>query len=514
VSASHLASRSSFVGGKMLREPYDNEENAEGAALTRRHVLRGAMLAGALGLGRLPYVRVSAQETPPDEAASSRGVALQLAQRLNAVSFEQLPPLAVEHAKMIVASTLASAALGVDIESAAILRDLAKDHGGKPDAVVWFDGARLPVHEAARVNAMLSDAAASDDSDIRNTAHYGTALTSVGLAIGERVKASGRDLLTAMVIGYEAAGRLGEARVGGPPGIHASQIVAFAGAAAGARLLEATDEQFAQALGLAAFSMGGLAIGTTSWARQYMGANAAHCGAYSALVASRGYRVNDESLDGGGGWVGVYGGGNAEAVLAEREEWDIVRYLAIKLWPGAHPFSGTVEAAVNAIREAGVAPSEIARILVSGRNRTRIDGSRRPQDYSAGITSLPYFVASAVKDGDFSWAHAAPEKMFDPALHPLMDIVELDPDPPAIDYRWSWGGTVTLVTRSGERFTSTVDAPRGSGPRGIDWADVDAKFRTLMPNSGLPSQRIEEALALIHGLDRVEDVSELTRLLS
>jgi 2-methylcitrate dehydratase PrpD len=497
----------------MLSKSHRKHREHEAESLTRRLFLKGALATGGV-LGSLASPTVLAQRALPDTRPSSSGVALQLAETLNHVAFEALPPLAVEHAKMIVASTLASAALGSDFESTVIVRDLANEHAGKPEGSIWFDGTRLPADEAARVNAMQSDAAASDDSDIRNTAHYGTALTSVGLAIGERSGASGRDLLRAIVIGYEAAGRLGEARVGGRGGIHASQIVGFAGAAAGAILLALGDEQMAQALGLAAFTMGGLSIGTTSWARQYMGATAAYCGAYSALLASRGYKVNDESLDGRGGWVGVYGGGDAQGVLADRDEWGIVRFLAIKLWPGAHPFSGTVETAVNAIREAGVPADEVTRILIAGPNRQSIEGSRRPGDYSAAITSLPYFVASAVKDRDFSWVHATPAKMFDPALHSLMDRVDIDPEPPAVEYEWGWGGTVTLVTRSGARFTSTVDAPRGSGPRGIDWADVDAKYRALMPSSGLDPRRIQESLEMIHGLERVDDVNELTRLLT
>jgi 2-methylcitrate dehydratase PrpD len=70
------------------------------------------------------------------------------------------------------------------------------------------------------------------------------------------------------------------------------------------------------------------------------------------------------------------------------------------------------------------------------------------------------------------------------------------------------------VTKSGARFTSTVDAPRGSAPRGIAWGDVDAKYRALMPDSKLPAKRIEESLSVIHDFEKVKHVSELIRLLN
>jgi 2-methylcitrate dehydratase PrpD len=73
---------------------------------------------------------------------------------------------------------------------------------------------------------------------------------------------------------------------------------------------------------------------------------------------------------------------------------------------------------------------------------------------------------------------------------------------------------VTVVTSSGARFTSTVDAPWGSAPRGIQWSDVDAKYRTLMPDSKLPAKRIEESLKTIHDFDQVKKVSQLTGMLA
>jgi 2-methylcitrate dehydratase PrpD len=110
--------------------------------------------------------------------------------------------------------------------------------------------------------------------------------------------------------------------------------------------------------------------------------------------------------------------------------------------------------------------------------------------------------------------HATEKKMFDPVVARLMQLVELDPAPPTTTYKWGWGGTVTVVTTAGTRFTSTVDAPRGSGPRGIEWSDVDAKYTALMPDSKLPPARVGQILDVIHGFDRQKNVLALTRLLA
>ena len=86
-------------------------------------------------------------------------------------SAADLPTLAFERAKMSLASTLASAAAGVDIDSARMVRDIECSLGGEPTSSIWFSKTRLPADRAARVNAVASDAAASDDSDKIGRAH-------------------------------------------------------------------------------------------------------------------------------------------------------------------------------------------------------------------------------------------------------------------------------------------------------------------------------------------------------
>jgi len=480
-----------------------------------RHITRRRWLLGT----------ITAAASPIFAYAQQRGSsALALARILNRTTFGELPPVTVKHAKMILASTMASAAAGAGIGSARIIRDLAKEQGGQPEAPIWFDGAKLPVNQAARVNSMLSDAAASDDSDLRNVAHIGTCLTAVGLALSERMGATGQDLLCAMVTGYEAAGRISEA-AGRPgealsgswgTGFHASVIVAFGGVAAVGKLLRLTDEQMAHAIGLTATTMGGLAIGTNSWAREYHAGNAAQCAVNAALAAGRGYTVNEDILEAPGGFLAVFSGHKGELPSLTQKigpDWQIAKFLAIKLVPGAHALEPAVEAAIKVAQEARVTPDEVAKILVSGPQIRSIANNRPPKDMIEAIHSLPYFLASAVADKDFSWVHTTPEKIHRPEFARLIGLVEVDPAPEPFRYQWSWGATVTLVMKSAARFTSTIDAPRGSAPRGIEWSDVDAKYKALMPESRLPAKRIEEALKLIHDFEQVKRTGQLTDLL-
>src|SRR5438270_4798778 len=146
---------------------------------------------------------------PRPQAMSIAG---ELARFVTGTSADDLPPLALERARMVIASTIASAAMGVDIVSSRIIRELARERAGAPEATVWFDGGgALPVADAARVNAVMSDAAASDDSDLRSIAHIGTIVSTTTIAMAEQTGGDRRDVLGAMVYGHQNPGRIDEA---------------------------------------------------------------------------------------------------------------------------------------------------------------------------------------------------------------------------------------------------------------------------------------------------------------
>jgi hypothetical protein len=67
--------------------------------------------------------------------------------------------------------------------------------------------------------------------------------------------------------------------------------------------------------------------------------------------------------------------------------------------------------------------------------------------------------------------------------------------------------------RSGVIHSNTCKAARGSGARGVEWADVDDKYRLLVPQSGLSSSRVDASLAVVHRFEQVKAMGELTGLL-
>jgi 2-methylcitrate dehydratase PrpD len=447
-------------------------------------------------------------------------VARQLADFLSRTTVAELPSQALDYAAMLIASTVASAAAGRQIESARIMRELAVERGGRAEASLWFEpGARTSVADAAQVNAVMSDAAASDDSDLRNIVHAGTPCTAVSLAMAERCGASGEAVLAAIVCGYEAAGRIGEAITPGfrQRGFHGCHGAVFAAAVAAARLLDLDVTQMTRAIALSATSIGGLATAAdTSVAREYHAGLAASLGVSAALAAQRGYQCEESVLEAPQGFFEAVGGVNGAtgAVTATRDldvSWDICTDMAIKLVPGGHPYHAIAEAAANAAREGKVTEPDVESIKIERPGMMRLGGPLHPQSLIDMAHSPAYFAAAAVADQTFSWQHAGMPKITDPAIHRLIDRVRLEPT--QADPRFRQGATVTIRTRDGRTLSNTVHVPKGAATLGVAWSDVDAKYRTLTPAAGLDHQKVEATLQQIHDFRSAPNVATLLRTL-
>jgi 2-methylcitrate dehydratase PrpD len=446
-------------------------------------------------------------------------VARELARFVTCQRYEELPAKAIDYAAMLISSTIASAALGSTIESAKIVRALELERGGHPQATLWFGAAeKVPVAAAARVNAVMSDAAASDDSDLRNIVHAGTTACAAALAVAERTGAQGKDVLAAIVLGYEVAGRVNGAMIGGlqKKGFHGSIVSSFAGVVSAGCLLGLSEPRMAQAIALMATSMGALhAAANTSTAREYHAGLAAMLGVNAAQAAGMGFVAEESILETERGFFEVYG--NQPDVAAVTRDfgarWSILEDMGIKLVPGGHPNHSTAEAAANAAREGNVLPEEVETISVSRPGFATLTGPRFPTDLIGIAHSPAYFAAAGVADRDYTWAHAFEEKIGDPVIRGLLGKVRGAPPPTEHLERYKSGAIVTITTRDGRSHSSTVYAPKGAAMLGIEWSDVESKYRALAPYARFSGENLEKSMAVIRNFRGVKNVSELVGLL-
>jgi 2-methylcitrate dehydratase PrpD len=86
--------------------------------------------------------------------------------------------------------------------------------------------------------------------------------------------------------------------------------------------------------------------------------------------------------------------------------------------------------------------------------------------------------------------------------------------PPTDDLeRYKSGAIVTIATRDGRSYSSTVLAPKGAAVLGIEWSDVEAKYRALAPYAQFSADNLERSMEVIRNFRDVKNVSELIGLL-
>jgi 2-methylcitrate dehydratase PrpD len=460
-------------------------------------------------------------------------VAQQLARFVTKAFTGDLPSRHIELAKMVVASTLASAARGYRIGCIESFRTLALESGGTPDATLWFNGTKVPAPVAAGVNNASSDAPGMDDTCLLLIGHFGGPSTAAALAMWEHlarqaVPVPASQVLKAIVLGYEVGSRFDLALTPGrmDRGFHSRVTTVQSAAVAAGLVLGLTEEQMVHAIALATSDAGGMAIGAdqASDHRPYHAHQSAFEGSRLARLAQLGLTGRPDIIEAPRGYFSAFGGQDIFDITKDLgERWNFVDYMAVKLMPGAHPFHVFAEAATAAALENDIDVDAVARVIISGEQLTGVQMKdwidiRHPTNLSDAAHSIVYFVAAAVanaKSGGFTWEHMNAVKMADPRIARLQDLVEVDSNPlPLTNARFVHldGGRVSIVTKSGESFTKHVQFPSGSALV-VQWPAVREKFRRLVRNAGMPEEQMEEILRRVERFEGLASPSKLTELL-
>jgi len=434
----------------------------------------------------------------------------------SSLRFADLPTDVIQKAKELVIDTLGSGIAGSTSEEIRPILDVMVDAGGREDAVIWGHRFRLPTHAAAMVNGAFTHAIEMDDTHRETYLHVGATVLPAVMAVGERVSATGQDILSATIAGYETAIRI--ARAVSPEhrfrGYHTTATVGVFGAAMAASiLLKLNVDNAVNAMGLAGTQSAGLFqfLYDGASAKRFHPGRSAQSGVLAALLAARGFTGSSEILE------GTYGFGT---VMSDRfnpktvidglgEVWHILE-MGIKPYSACRFCHAPIDAALRIRSLDTFDSSTIAKIEVIG-SRQLFDqtGDREPKTVMAAQLSTPFMVALALLTGGTMPADI-PAGLENPDVVNLARrvIVTVDPGLP----RTSRETTVRVEFSCGTKETRCVPLPPGEPETPLSKESFTSKFFALTAPV-LNEDRAHEVIELISKLERLERIGRLAEAL-
>jgi len=447
--------------------------------------------------------------------------AMQLGAFCAGTRFDDLPPALVARAKQHLLDTLAATlAGGAAFEPRQTLAMLTAEagQGGSP---VWGTATTLTARDAAFANGVAAHALELDDTG--GCDHSGAVVLPAAiaaLALSKRA-ITGRELLTAVVLGYDIGRRVLEACGGYSPhngaGWHSTATCgSFGAAAAAAHLLGLDAAQTAAALGHAASFSGGLwaFIHDASQTKRLHAGRAAEGGLTAALLAARGISGPTQVFeDVWGGFFNAFApqSRQPEALLAELgQTWKLMR-CSIKPYASCRSNHATIDAVLHLmaanpglaqqVRHVDVRLSEFVMGMCGGRDLASLASAQM---------SLPYAVAIAWVFGDAGLARYLAPVRGDARLAAAMSLVRLQVDPlmAALDEP-----VVTITSEDGQVVSHTVPVALGAPGNPMSAAALREKFQALAAVA-LPRAQADALADQVLHLDEVDDAGALLPLLA
>ncbi len=450
----------------------------------------------------------------------------ELAAFSSALRFEDLPSEVVAMARTCVLDTLGCCLFGATLTSVGKLAALVADENCGGQSAVFGLPLRTSASNAALINAASAHAFQLDEIHIEATLHPGSLAVPAALALAEAHGGlSGRELIAAIVAGYEVGLRVGLTAKGGmfARGFHNQGTTGvFVAAATAARLLQLDAKQTQHALGLAGSQAAGLmAVQEGAMAKGFHSGRAAQSGVYAAKLARLGYTGIPDVLEAQyGGFLSSLVGDCPHAALTADlgARWEILK-VGFKPAPASNGSITAMAALDEIMRRHQLSAGDIESVTAHVSTNTlhhcgwEYDPAK-VQGVLAAQMNLRYGMAVMALERCATVAQFTEGKMRDPIIFDFVRRVKVELEP-AFD---AGGGKhrvacrAVVVCRNGVRHEAQVLFRKGSHEDPMAAAEIEEKFTDLADKtvSASIARRIVDTVSK---LDRLDNSNALTQLL-
>lgn len=456
------------------------------------------------------------------EPTKPTGIALEFIRHWLSPAFNP-PERVLGHAKRCLIDGIGCGLFGAAQPWTRIMTEEVLSDGSSGPCTMFGSTTQVAAPQAALVNGTAIHGYELDDLLPAALIHPGTVIVPAVLAAAEASNASGKDVLRAIVAGYEATSRLSIALGSDAShrGFHKTAVVGPVSAAIACSVVAGlTAEQATWAVGLACSTSSGIKAfaggsGGGMVKRMHAG-RAAESGVRAARLGARGFTGPAAAIDGPYGLLEVFGASTAkpEALTAKLgEEWAMDG-----LWFKVYPICGWIQGVVQLIggmRGSKPISLDAVRKVTVGTSAFAVKNNAiyTPTDEMEAQYSIPYCAAVALEGDANSPAEFESAAYTNPARRDFAQRVELkvDPESDAV-YPARFGTRVTLEFANGEvKEAATLD-PHGTPADPCTNDELEAKFRRLATQA---KARVDQdaIVAAVRDLGALGSVRDLTKLL-
>ena len=444
------------------------------------------------------------------------------------MDFAALDAATIHAAKVRIVDTLAAAVGGYGDEPCRIARELAADMPTPNGSTLLGTGIRVTPDAAAFVNATAARSAEMNDVYHRPGSRNGHPSDVIMplLAIAEHARASGPQLIAAVVLAYEVYLRFADAALN--KSFDAANFCCLGTAAGAGRLLELDPAALAHCISLAAIPNNALNQTRTGQLTMWKSAaagQAGRAGVFAALLAAKGMEGPYLPFVGKHGWcnhiardaiaLAELGGEGTPFKIHEsfvKPRAACLHTLAPIL--AAEKVAARVKGALDDIERVTVEVYQAKERSLGAESNTQSGGEHHwnPRSRETADHSIPYCVAATLVDGTVTPRSFDDAHLRDPVLRTLLSKVELREhdeftsayERTPVQYR----SCVTAVSKRGERFVGETGGAHGDLSDAMSEAEVSQKFQALVePVLGADGTR-----RVLDALWHLEDSRDVSRI--
>ena len=444
----------------------------------------------------------------------------ELARFASQLQFEDIPKDVISRAEDLLVDWFASTVGGKGSKPVDVITQFAQSMGPVSQPAI-AGSAEIIVSRSlsSPFLACLANAAAShvvEQDDVHNGSvfHPGTIVFPAALALAQAKQLSGREFLTAAVVGYEVGIRVGEFLGRSHYKIFHTTGTAgtLAAAATVGRLLKLNPQQMLHAFGSAGTQSAGLweFLRDAADSKQLHTAHASATGLMSAYLAQAGFTGAQKILEGVQGLAaGTSTDANPEKLIDRLGSRWCLAETSFKYHASCRHTHPAADALLQVIQKHAVKMADIDRIetlvhqgaidvLGPARDATTLHQSK----FSMGT------VLALICKFQFAGLDEFAKHFNDPEICALRNRVSMILDP-EVDkaYPQRWIGKVKVYLKNGQVYEGRVDEPKGDPGNTLTRAEIKEKaLRLAAFSGGATESEMHDAIALLFDIRRVNTV--------